>query len=128
MEVLMVIFALLIGIAFGMVVRYFMDNKYIDEINELYEKDKSYLKRTMQMREHMHINTVNRLHQLILERDKTINEYDKAKYNAHVAPDVAEMSVEEKKKIIGTKEWFNALTDVSEPLPDDDDDVKYGGF
>lgn len=121
MEVLMVIFALLIGTAFGMVVRYFMDNKYIDEINELYEKDKAYLKRTMQMREHMHINTENRLQRLLLDRDKTIYEYEKVR----CAPDVANMSAEEKKKVIGTKEWFNALTDVSDPVPGNDE---FGGI
>ena len=121
-EVIMVAVALLLGILFGTIVRYWMDIKYIYEINELYEKDKAYLKRTMQMREKMHINTENRLQRLLLDRDKTIYEYEKVR----CVPDVANMSVEEKKKVIGTKEWFNALTDVSEPAPNDD--VNYGGF
>ena len=108
-EVIMVAVALLLGILFGTVVRYWMDSKYIDEIGEVYEKDKADFKRTMEMREKMNINTINNLHKMLLERDKTIVSQDK------------ELDGYKMEKAA----WMKQLENVSDPVPGNDE---FGGI
>ena len=124
-EILMVTLALLLGIGFGMVVHYFLDSRYMSELKLIYEKEKDSMQRTLEMREKMHINTFNRLQNDLLERDKMINSLMNELDEVRMTGTVKSVPVQ-KKDVLGSKEWFNALTDIDSPVGGDK--VDFGGL
>ena len=110
MEVFMVIVALVVGAVFGMTICYFIDQKYLDEMAEMWIKDVSEIQATFRQREQM---IINRYNQMQTQKAVVLNPPEED----------AEKIVQE---IKNAPVWLEILNDVSEPV--DDNGINYGGF